>query len=126
MIVLFPGKIITSKRSSSAISAAPVMAWNYSKHYKHLVFVRGNKFVKSQSSSLNSAVQFILPFQKSQSGMISPLKRSLSIWWKAKKSDHFMVSLCLLASPFHETARNGEEISDNCSSLQYLGIKMYI
>lgn len=125
MIVLFPGKIIIFKWSYSYISAAPVMAQNQSKRYKHLLFVRGNKFVKSHSSSLISAVQSVLPLQKSQSGMISPLKRPLRIWWKEKKGDDFMVSTCLLAGLFCEATRNGQELSDNCSSLQYFGIKMY-
>lgn len=83
-IVLFPGKIIIFKWSYSYISAVPLMAQNQGKHHKHLLFVRGNKFVNSQSSSLTSAVQSVLPFQKPQSGMIRPLKRPLRVWWKEK------------------------------------------
>lgn len=102
------------------------MAQNQGKHHKHLLFVRGNTYVKSQSSSLTSAVQSILPLQKSQSGMISPLKRPIKIWWKEKKDDDFfIVSTCLLGGLFCEATRNGQEHSDNCSSLEHFGIKMY-
>lgn len=126
MTVLFPGKIIIFEWSYSYISAASVMAQNQGKHHKHLLFVRGNKYVKSQSSSLTSAVQSVLPLQKSLSGMINPLKRPLKIWWKEKKGWwFFIVSTCLLAGLFCEAIRNGQKFSDNCSSLQHFGIKMY-
>lgn len=103
MIVLFPWKVLILKWSYSYVSAAPVMARNQGKHHKHLLFVRGNKFVKSQSSSLTWAVQSVLPFQKSQSSMIGPLKRPRRIWWKEKKGwwfycFHLLISWSVLWS----------------------------
>lgn len=124
MIVSLPGKILIFKWRYSYIPVAPAMAHNQGKYHKHLLFVRGNKFQSSQSSqssSLTWAVWSVLPFQKSQSGMIGPLKRPLRIWWKENKDDEFIASTCLLVGLFCEATRNGQEFSDNCFFLQYFG-----